>query len=116
MAESCEDFQTYCMGDGFDDEYADELEVLRELEYSDIPPRSRKRLQYSPPPAPNCDGKIVGEPELNETPLPAKRTHHSDVLSEGEPVARVHSDKFALGGKLEPHRMCRGRVCSESCC
>lgn len=91
MAESREDLQTYCMGDGFDDEYADELEVLRELEYSDIPPRSRKRLQYSPPPAPNWDAKIVGESELNETPLPAKRTHPSDVVGGGRPVARAHN-------------------------
>ena len=104
------------MEDGFDDEYADELEVLRELEYSDIPPRSRKRLQYSPPPAPNWDGKIVGEPELNETSLPAKRNHPSDVVSEGEPVARVHSDKFALEGKMEPHRMRRMPVHSKVCC
>ena len=94
MADPYEDLQPYYTEDDFDDKYADELEVLREMDdpaAPDVPPRCRARLQFSPPLPPNRDDKAVREPELKESPLPAKSTLLPDATSKGEPVVCVYS-------------------------
>ena len=95
MADPYEDLEPYLMEDNFDEKYADELEMLRELDDSDVPPpshRSCRGRQYSPPPPPNWDEEAFSEAELKEDPPPARSTQPTDATTKGEPVVLCTSE------------------------
>ena len=88
MADSYEDFEPYFPEDDFADKYADELEMLREWDDLDVPPRRGRQL-FPPPPPPNWDRVARSDTELQDASLPLKEAQHIDGANEGEVVSQL---------------------------
>lgn len=86
MADSYEDLEPYFPEDDFADKYADELEMLREWDDSDVPPRKGRQLF---PPPPHREGVARSDSELQGVSLPVKDTQPTEGDSEGEVVSQL---------------------------
>ena len=93
MADSYEDLEPYFPEDDFAEKYADELEMLREWDDSQVPPLKRRQLFPPEPPPPQWERVARSDPKLQD--LPVKDAQPVESSNEGEISSHLFN---VLGG------------------